>query len=92
VENERIFAFAGPFTFHEIFSIIKKKFPDHKLPEDLSGDDKDLSEVATMARSVELLKRRGRDGYTPLEQSVLDAISTITDSTAGSSVLKSHSN
>ncbi|KAI9743079.1 MAG: hypothetical protein M1818_003374 [Claussenomyces sp. TS43310] len=74
VHNERIFAFAEPFNFHDIFAAVKAAKPDHKLPEDPSSDDRDLSEIAQMPRSIELLKTVGRDRFIPLGQSIIDTL------------------
>ena len=72
VTNERVFAFAHPFTWTDIISIFRKIDPGKEFHE-VKNTDKDLSEVAN-ARSEELLRRLGQDGWTDLEQTVRQAV------------------
>jgi hypothetical protein len=74
VQNERVFGYAQPFNFKNIFTIIKEKWPERKLPGHLSGDDLDDSVIVEQPRVLELLKALGRDGFVSLKQSVLETI------------------
>lgn len=74
VKNERIFAFAAPFTWHEIFDAVKAADPNHPLSSDPSNDDRDLSHVVERPRAVELLKTLGRTEFVTLKESVKDAL------------------
>lgn len=70
VKSERIFAFAAPFNWTDIFTILRKLFPDRKIHDDIPNEPRDLSTVKTWDRSVELLKALGQDGFITLEDSV----------------------
>lgn len=72
VKSERIFAFAEPFNWTQIFSILRRLYPDHvdKIPGDIPNEPKDLSIVETKARSEELLRTFGQDGFIGLEESL----------------------
>ena len=74
VESERIFAFAEPYNFHDIFTIIKELYPEWKAPPDHSNNDRDLSIVKGQARALALLQTLGRDGFIGLRQSIKDTI------------------
>lgn len=74
MQNERVFGYAQPFNFKNIFAIIKENWPERKLPEDLSGDDFDESVIVERPRALELLKALGRDGFVSLKQSVIETI------------------
>jgi nucleoside-diphosphate-sugar epimerase len=69
VQEERVFAFAAPFTFKEVMAAFRKAAPGHKFPEDLKQDDKHLTTVPNI-RAEELLKKMGREGWTGLEASI----------------------
>jgi hypothetical protein len=49
--------------------LFRQLYPDRKLVEDIPDQGVDLSTVAN-ERSKEILKRQGKDGFTPLEQSI----------------------
>lgn len=55
-----------------MFSIMRKAFPDRadKIPDDIPNEGKDLSIVQTKARSEELLRAFGQDGFISLEESL----------------------
>jgi nucleoside-diphosphate-sugar epimerase len=75
VENERIFAFAEPFNWDDVFKIIEEVDPGHKLPENpQSPNDRDLSEIAEKPRAEELLRRMGQDGFRSLKDTVREVI------------------
>lgn len=72
VKSERIFAAAAPFTWAAIFSVLRKAYPDAKVPDDIPNEVEDTARFKTWGRSVELLKALGQDGYISLEESVKD--------------------
>ncbi|KAF2814159.1 uncharacterized protein BDZ99DRAFT_232343 [Mytilinidion resinicola] len=69
VTDERLFAFAEPFTWNQVLSIARKQFPDRSFPEDIEGQEPDRCTVPNQ-RALELLKRMGVEGWTELEESV----------------------
>ncbi|KAE9986047.1 hypothetical protein EG328_006598 [Venturia inaequalis] len=74
VENERVFGFAEPFNFNDILAIFRKNIPHKTFQEDWPGLGRDISTVSPKARSIELLKSFGRDGFVTLEQSIMDHV------------------
>jgi len=72
VKSERLFAFAEPFNFNKLLRCIRAVAPqDKQLPEEIENAAEDISSVDTKC-SVELLRRMGRQGWTSMEQSVLE--------------------
>jgi nucleoside-diphosphate-sugar epimerase len=71
VQNERLFAFAAPYTWNDILAIFRKLYPGHKFIDDIPNIGKDLSTVANK-RAEELVKRFGRPGWSSLEESIKD--------------------
>lgn len=82
VQNERVFAFAEPYSHHDFFTIIREARPHAQLPVEPVSDDRDLSEIAERPRSIALLKWYGKDGFTSLKESVIDAIKAYDGSIA----------
>lgn len=79
LQNERIFAFAGPFNANEVANAIKRVRPDadaSKLEEDPS-DGKDLSKVPNELGEKLLKKWYGHDGYKSLDQSIKENLEGI---------------
>lgn len=70
VKSERIFAFAEAFNWTDIYTVLRKAFPDRKIPDDIPNEPRDISTVKTWGRSVELLKALGQDGFVSLEDSL----------------------
>ncbi|PLB54020.1 cinnamoyl-CoA reductase [Aspergillus steynii IBT 23096] len=75
-KNERIFAFAAPFTWTEIIGILRKLRPDNTLiPDAPENEGRDISEVVLAPRAEQLLKDFfGRPGWVSLEQSILEGL------------------
>ena len=71
VQNERLFAWAEPFNYNDVMRILRKMDPERNIPADIEDESRDLSTVDT-TRSIELLKRMGRDGFIGLDESVRD--------------------
>ena len=76
MRNERIFAFAEPWTRRSLFAIIKEIRPNAQLAPETEDSSRDLSEVAERPRALKLLKWYGQDGFTSLRKSVVDTIET----------------
>jgi len=74
VKNERVFTFAGPYSRHGLFAIIREARPNDQLPVEPMSDHRDLSEIAEWPRAVALLKWLRKDGFTTLKESVIDTI------------------
>ncbi|KAH6962400.1 aldehyde reductase [Ilyonectria sp. MPI-CAGE-AT-0026] len=71
VQDERLFAVAGPTSMPDIISILRKNFP-HKRWEDFPDERRDLCIYEPTKRADELLRRSYGQGFRSLEQSVLD--------------------
>jgi len=69
VQNERLFGCAEPFNYNDLMRLLRKLGPDREIAEDIEDQSRDLSTVDA-ERSVELLHRLGRPGFTSLEDSV----------------------
>lgn len=69
VQSQRIFAFAGRFSWDKILAIMRELDPERKLPNDFSGGD-DPTEIGPRGKAEALLKSLGRTGWTSLADSV----------------------
>lgn len=69
VENERILAFAYPYTWNEVLATLRKIYPDKKFPADIEDGPRNLSKLDN-SRGAALLKAFGRTGFTGLEESI----------------------
>lgn len=77
VQNERIFAFAGRFTWTRILEIIRQRYPDRQST--LAHIDEpavDRGEVEN-GRAEELLRIMGQDGFKTLEETVASNMEAI---------------
>ncbi|KAF7556593.1 hypothetical protein G7Z17_g1294 [Cylindrodendrum hubeiense] len=70
VENQRIFGFAGRFSWDEVLDILRKSEPSKTFPDNFSGGE-DPHEIEPRAKAEQLLRDLGRPGWTSLEASVL---------------------
>lgn len=72
VESERLFALAEPFNWTKVYTILRKAYPDRKIPDDIPDEKLALATIhpRTFQRSVELLKRFGREGFISLEETI----------------------
>ena len=71
VNNERIYAFAKPYTWNEVLAIMRVACPSREFPGDLLGVQRSNLKVPSK-RGEELLKAVfGRDGWTTFEETIL---------------------
>lgn len=69
VQGQRIFAFAGRFSWDKILAIMRELDPQRILPDDFLGGD-DPAEVVPRGKAEALLRELGRTGWTSLADSV----------------------
>ncbi|KAM0354946.1 hypothetical protein ACHAPU_000787 [Fusarium lateritium] len=70
VKDQRIFGFAGRFSFDEVLDILRKNYPDREFPDNFSSG-RDSNEIEPRAKAEQLLKDLGQPGWTSLEDSVI---------------------
>lgn len=75
VQNERLFALGHRFTWNQILAIFRKEAPERSFLKDF--DEIDDNGTVANARSEELLRRYGKQGFTTLEESVKRCIPQI---------------
>ncbi|KAI8712546.1 Epimerase domain-containing protein [Fusarium sp. LHS14.1] len=73
VKDERIFAFAGRFSWDRVLSILREARSTRSFLNDFSGGD-DPHEIQGREKAENLLRVLGRPGWTSLEESVADNI------------------
>lgn len=76
ISNERIFAFAAPYSINEFFDIFAKVIPGYKVREKLAGLDFPLAEIGPWRKAEGLLKDFDQPGFIGLETTVIDSIQT----------------
>ncbi|KAM6529201.1 hypothetical protein FALCPG4_007347 [Fusarium falciforme] len=70
IREERIFAYAGPYTWHMIQAAMKDLYPDKTFSPEISEAILDRSEIVLAPRAEGYLKEMGCKGWTTLEESV----------------------
>lgn len=77
VRNERIFAFAAPFTWNQILAIFRKLHPSKTFSEDIPGAELSNMKVPT-ERGEQLLKDVfGRPGWVSLQETVAENLKNL---------------
>jgi hypothetical protein len=81
VRNERLFAFASPFTWPELIQAMQKKFPDRKFETQLADPGVEMTKIPVeRALDVHTWVRKlgndwhGGEGWTPLDIAVGEGI------------------
>lgn len=78
IQNERIFAFARPFSFTEMIEILKELRPDHKsLASPPANEGRDMSEVPNELGKQLLQKWYGQDDYKTMRQSIEECLLSL---------------
>ncbi|KPM35110.1 hypothetical protein AK830_g11462 [Neonectria ditissima] len=73
VTDERIFGFAGRFSWDAILDVFRKLEPEKKFAENFSGGE-DPNEIEPAPRAEQLLRDLGRPGWASLEEVVNDNV------------------
>ncbi|KAH7274693.1 hypothetical protein MRS44_007048 [Fusarium solani] len=76
VKDERIFAFAGRFSWDTILDIFRKAEPNRKFADNFSSGD-DPNEIQPRARAEQLLRELGEPGWVSLEQTILELVEQL---------------
>ena len=76
VKGERLLALTEPFNYSRWCESLKRIDPSKNFPPPPENEGKDISTV-DMKRSIELLRRMGVAGLTPLDESVKQLIASI---------------
>ena len=77
VQNERIVAAAEPISFNILLAVLEK-LGIKNLPAPAVGkDDRTVQKTADTTRSLELLKRYGKNSFDDLETAVQRCVSTL---------------
>ncbi|RKK57111.1 hypothetical protein BFJ69_g17579 [Fusarium oxysporum] len=76
LKDDRIFGFAGRFSWDEILDILRKAAPDRKLPDNFSGGS-DPNEIKPRDTAEQLLRDLGHPGWVNLEDTILANISDV---------------
>ncbi|MBE3048055.1 hypothetical protein IMZ48_37210 [Candidatus Bathyarchaeota archaeon] len=85
VQDQRIFAFAGRYSWDSILEIMRGLDPARDLPADFSGGE-DPNEIEPRHKAEALLREMGRPGWTSLAESVADNVRGVDGSEKKSSI------
>lgn len=69
VQDQRIFAFGGRFSWDAILDIMRTLDPKRDLPDNFSGGE-DPNEIEPRPKAEKLLQELGRLGWTSLKDSI----------------------
>ncbi|KAK2684760.1 hypothetical protein QWA68_016290 [Fusarium oxysporum] len=78
LRDDRIFGFAGRFSWDDALNILRKAAPDRKLPDNFSGGS-DPNEIKPRDEAEQLLRDLGRPGWVSLEETILASILDLKD-------------
>ncbi|KAF4968554.1 hypothetical protein FSARC_4069 [Fusarium sarcochroum] len=78
VKDQRIFGFAGRFSWDEVLDILRKAAPNKELPDNFSAGS-DPNEIKPRDKAEQLLRDLGRPGWVSLEETILENISIVKD-------------
>ncbi|KAF9767669.1 hypothetical protein IL306_015129 [Fusarium sp. DS 682] len=70
IHDERIFAYARPYTWHMIQTAMKGIYPEKDFSPDIAKAQLDQSEIVLAPKAEGYLKEMGYKGWTSLEESV----------------------
>ena len=74
--DERIFAFAAPYSINDFFDIFTTNVPNYKAREKIVGLDFPLAKIGPRGKAEALLTDLGRPGFTGLEETIIDSVQT----------------
>lgn len=77
VESERIFAAAGPYSWAGILDIMHKRYPQRKSILQAVDEKAFNAKEVDNSRSIALLQRLGKEGFTSLEDTIAKAVDTV---------------
>jgi len=69
VQDQRVFAFGGRFSWDAILDIMRELDPKRILPDNFSGG-RDPNEIVPRPRAEKLLQELSRSGWTSLKDSI----------------------
>lgn len=70
VNNERIFAFAQPYTWNQVLAIMRAAYPSRAFPEDLLDVGTSNLKVPNMRGEQLLQEVFHRDGWTSFNETI----------------------
>ncbi|KAF2090380.1 NAD(P)-binding protein [Saccharata proteae CBS 121410] len=73
VDRERVFGFAGRYSWGEVLGLMEELYPGREMVERREGEGVDMSEVPN-ERALELLKGMGRHEWIGLRETVKDTV------------------
>lgn len=76
IADERIFAYASPYSFNDFFDIFVKFVRNYKPPEKIPDIDFPLAEIGPRRRAEALLKDLGSPGFVGLEETIVESVQT----------------
>ncbi|KAH7127421.1 hypothetical protein EDB81DRAFT_809189 [Dactylonectria macrodidyma] len=80
VTDERIFGFAGSYSWDDVLEIFRKNEPEKTFPENFSGGE-DPNEITPAPRAEKLLQDLGQPGWASLEEVVLQNVEGLRNAT-----------
>ena len=79
VQGERLFSFGSGYCWRRILEIINRRFPELKKADSLVEDGDDFGTV-DMARSKEVIRLMGKDDFSTLEETIVEAVEGFKES------------
>ncbi|KAI9780429.1 MAG: hypothetical protein M1839_006703 [Geoglossum umbratile] len=76
VRNERVIAWAAPYSWNAILAMLRQARPGANVPDDDPNEVKDITKVSN-SRAEDLLRAFGRPGWTGLETSIMENLEAL---------------
>ena len=73
VQDQRIFAFAGHYSWDKVLDIMRGLDPQRELPEHFSGGE-DANVIVPAPKAEALLRELGRPGWTSLANTIAASV------------------
>lgn len=73
VQDQRIFGFAGPWSWDRCLEIMRKLNPERELRENFSGGTNTCT-IVPAAKAKKLLQELGRPGWKSLRESIAENV------------------
>lgn len=71
IANERIFAYAAPYTWEHVQGTLARLYPDRTFAPEIEPSRLERSEIEMSCKAEAWLKEMGREGWTSLEDCLL---------------------
>ena len=74
IKDERVFAYAAPYTWRQAQDIMRRLYPDRTFPPEVPEAELDGSTIVPALQAEAWLADMGRDGWTSFEECIRKSV------------------